>query len=371
MPMGGGSVNYVFRLLSEFDKRSYIVLTADENKVLNRDFDLQTGIPTVRSKYIGHVLGGPWSCVGKIVNYLIGNIVCLYYILKYQPRLVYYTEISLLWCSFLIGRKLKRFKVGLFTYAEEIEIARRRKIYRWLSKNAFEKADIVLTVCDYTRDIINNIVQIDDKIVKIIPSVPMPKNNKEKAKTKEEKIKILTVARLEERKGHVDMIQAISRLIYKHPNLEYSIVGKGSYEKVIREAIKTNHLEDVVMLKGVVSDEELEEEYRNADIFAMPHKQLPDGNTEGCPTVFLEASLRYLPVVGGEAGGVSDAIVDGETGFICHVGTDELYENLERLIVNPSLRQKMGENGFKYASQFTTEKQSSFFHSVTRKLIKE
>lgn len=128
-------------------------------------------------------------------------------------------------------------------------------------------------------------------------------------------------------------------------------------------------LEEYVDMKGRVSDQKLLEEYKAADIFVMPHKQLANGDTEGCPTVFLEAGLYSIPVVGGEAGGVSDAILDGKTGYICHVGTNELYEYLEKLISSSQLRESLGLAGRQYASQFSIQSQSKKFDLVLQRLL--
>ena len=160
------------------------------------------------------------------------------------------------------------------------------------------------------------------------------------------------------------------RLINKYQKKHFNIVEKGSFESTIRSKIEELSLMQFVELKGRVSDEELEKEYQDADIFVMPHKELKDGDTEGCPTVFLEAGLHYLPVIGGEAGGVSDAIKNGVTGYICHKNTDELYDFLEKLINNKSLRMDMGVKGYQYASQFSTQAQSRKLKEIVSAFLK-
>jgi glycosyltransferase involved in cell wall biosynthesis len=54
--------------------------------------------------------------------------------------------------------------------------------------------------------------------------------------------------------------------------------------------------------------------------------------------------LCGVPVVRTPAGGASDQIEDGKSGFIIPFGDDEaLADRLERLLVSPSLRNEMGE----------------------------
>ena len=365
MPMAGGSINYVFRLLSGIDDLSYFVFTGNSEIEANSIFDKQFGHLIIRSSYFGNVLE---ECQGSRLKRQLYNLIVIlqivYNILKYKPRLVYCTEISLLTASMFIARRLHRFKLGLFTYAEEIQTNKRRVVHGRIIKKALKEADSIITVCDYTKRMLNEICGVNKKITKIIPSVQITNQNKDYYKRNNDKIVILTVARLSERKGHIDVLNAISLLRQEFDNIEYRIVGKGNYEAIIREKIIELKLEDCVRLLGKISDDDLEKEYYNADIFVLHHKQLIDGDTEGCPTVFLEAGLHHLPVIGGEAGGVSDAIKDKETGFICHIGTTELYDNLKLLLLDKNLRKEMGEKGYGYAKSFTKERQAAIFREL-------
>ncbi len=52
----------------------------------------------------------------------------------------------------------------------------------------------------------------------------------------------------------------------------------------------------------------------------MPARLPPDGvGGEGFGIVFLEAAAHGLPAVGGNVGGVVDAVVDGETGLLVDI----------------------------------------------------
>lgn len=373
MPMGAGSVNYVYRLLSEFKEIPYIVYTGSYGGKANDEFDKEFDHPVIRSKYCRHVLE-PFSdsFLKKLCYYIISIIEITYYIIKFKPKLVYFTEISFSVYAYAVARIFRKFKFGLFTYAEEIQLIKNDFGYKWLIPKVLRDADMILTVCDYTHNMLNEIVNVDNKIFKIVPSIPYNgEAPKKEVKRDASPIKLLTVARLSERKGHNDVIDALVRLKNDCPEIdfEYRIVGKGEYEEAIFNHIKETGAEGFVKLLGKVSDEELESEYMAADIFVLHHKQLPNGDTEGCPTVFLEASWYSLPVIGGEAGGVSDAIQDKLTGFICHIGTDELYDNIKSLLFNSDKRLEMGTNGHNYAAHFTASKQSISFLNITKQLI--
>lgn len=370
MPMAGGSINYVYRLLCGIDDMSYFVFTGDSTKEENERFDSQFRHKIIRSRYMGNVLE-TWhsSFLKRQLFNLITILQIIYYILKFEPKVVYCTEISLLTISLLIAKKLRKFKMGVFTYAEEIQLNRNRFIHKMVIKESLKTADNIITVCDYTRKMLNSITWVDKKITKIIPSVRMLINEQSERKRDDDKLVLLTVARLSERKGHIDVLYAINSLKNEYENIEYRIVGSGSYESTIRNKIVELGLDNVVKVVGPVNDIELEREYYNADIFVLHHKQLSDGDTEGCPTVFLEAGIHHLPVVGGEAGGVSDAIKDKQTGFICRVGTTDLYDNLKRLISDKKLRTEMGNKGYDYAKSFNQEHQALIFRRQVTSLL--
>lgn len=368
MPEGAGSVNYVYRLLSGIDDMKYMIYTANDDNYTNKEFDKNYNHYVKRSKYIDHVIGRKRSRICRLSRNVIAILLTTYNIIKYKPLLVFYTELSPLCISYNIARLFHKFKLCLFTYSEEILISRNKTFYGNLMRQWFLNADAIITVCDYTRDMINDIANVDNKIVKIIPSVPKLNTTISIKEKRKDKLQLLTVARLEERKGHTDVIKALKRLKDDF-DFVYVIVGSGPFENKIKECVTKNNAESFVELRGRLSNEDLIKEYQNSDIFVMPHKQLSNGDTEGCPTVFLEAGLFSLPVIGGEAGGVSDAIKDGETGFICHKGTDELYEKIKQLLSDSKLREKIGRNGLCYASQFSIYNQSHLFRNCVLKLL--
>lgn len=367
-PSAGGSVNYVYRLLNSDSALTYAVFTSDEDPSQNAEFDLKFNRKVVRSKFCTHVLHKKRKKhINRVFDWIIATFQAFFYILKSRPKLVYFTEFSPLWVSYIFARLFINFRLGVFTYAEEITITKDNPKYKWLLKKGFVDSDIIITVCEYTRNIIDSITNVDDKIFKIIPSIVVSSYNKNN--NDDDKLRILTVARLEKRKGHIDVINALLKL----PDIskvEYHIVGGGPYEDFIRKYVDKVGANSFVRFLGRVSDEDLVREYSHADIFAMPHKQLSNGDTEGCPTVFLEAGLYYLPVIGGAAGGVSDAILDNVTGFICHSET-ELEKNIMKLVNDKTLRHIMGEAGYKYASQFTAENQSKEFWRLTKEVLEK
>lgn len=93
---------------------------------------------------------------------------------------------------------------------------------------------------------------------------------------------------------------------------------------------------------GFKKGKELSEIYASSDIFVFP------SSTETFGNVVLEAMASGLPVIGADAGGVSEIISDGVNGIkFKQRNVLELTNSIFRLIENENLRNKLGENGRK------------------------
>jgi glycosyltransferase involved in cell wall biosynthesis len=91
---------------------------------------------------------------------------------------------------------------------------------------------------------------------------------------------------------------------------------------------------------------------KRAAVLAVPSVTARDGDREGLPTVLLEAMAASLPAVGSNHGGIPEAIVDGETGFVVPEGhAAALARALANLLGSPELRQRMGAAARRRAEQ--------------------
>ena len=161
---------------------------------------------------------------------------------------------------------------------------------------------------------------------------------------------ILTVARLEERKGHDRVIIALQRVLQKVPNAHYLVCGTGEESDRLKQMVTDMNLEDAVTFVDHVAQQELCQVYNLADLFIMPNRRVASGVTEGFGIVFLEAGACGVPVIGGNDGGVPDAIVDGETGFLVNGDDVDAIENrLVQLLSDDDLCRRMGKAGMAFA----------------------
>ena len=226
---------------------------------------------------------------------------------------------------------------------------------RCLFQRTLEKADKLVCISHYSKELLKfAFVVSDSKLCVVYMGLDEARFlSQDMGATQalrqrlgiEHNVVLLTVARLVPRKGHDQVLRALSQLVPSVPSIHYLIVGSGPDEMRLHQIVAELHLEPYVTFAGCVADQDLNNYYDLADIYVMPSRQ--EGDTvEGFGLVFLEAGVRGLPVIGGRHGGVREAVIDGETGYLVDpLCTDELAQRIMALIEAPSLRRRFGEQG--------------------------
>lgn len=147
-------------------------------------------------------------------------------------------------------------------------------------------------------------------------------------------------------KGVDDLIRAIHFLSQKNISVQLACVGNGkliSAYKLFSESLK---IKEKVHFFEKVSDEELPKWYQSSDIFALPSKN----RGEAFGIVLLEAMASGKPVIASNLPGVRSVVREGENGFLFEPNNhEELGEKIEILLLDESLRKKMGECSRKIA----------------------
>lgn len=126
---------------------------------------------------------------------------------------------------------------------------------------------------------------------------------------------MLTICRLsssEQYKGYDLVIECLEQVIKVYPELIYLLVGKADQAELarIQKLITNYNLQKNIILTGFVPDDELVLHYQLADVFVMPSK------AEGFGLVFIEAAAYGCTVIGGDADGSRDALLNGELGTL-------------------------------------------------------
>lgn len=213
-------------------------------------------------------------------------------------------------------------------------------IQRFLVQYVLRRSFLICSNSHYTKKIARNIVKKEIPDIDVIGCGVTFSRNISRSKNKTERY-ILSIGTLSKRKGFDLLIMAFSRSLYsKYGKL--LIVGDGPEKKRLLNLVSELKLFNNVQFKNYLNDEELCAIYENAEIFAMLNREV-NGDYEGFGIVFLEAASYELPVIGGNNGGVSDAIINEKTGFLVDpYDIDGVAAKLNELFMNHELREKMG-----------------------------
>lgn len=153
---------------------------------------------------------------------------------------------------------------------------------------------------------------------------------------------ILTVGRLQKRKGHDLLIRALPDLLTSLPDILYAIAGSGEELEALRRLVDDLDLNEQVQFLTHLDDQELAECYQQCDLFVLPNRDL-DGDIEGFGMVLLEAQSCGKPVIAGSSGGTAETMSTPETGLLVDVeDRQELIRAMTDLLVDPERSQAMG-----------------------------
>lgn len=362
-PFVGGSVVYYFNIHRAFARDELIVLTA--KAPCDAEFDAALPYKVVRTDcmHCTNVVLPKWR---KFIElwpqfWLARRLI--------RDEGVDVMHVGQMYPWVVLGRLLSLFTgcpCVVTVLGEELAtIGEVDWLFRQSVLSALGKAARVFTISRFTRDMLLKHGAPADRIVLLPPGMDArkcdPDTIQEPAGAEQLKRRriLLTVGRLSLRKGQ-DMVLKAMATLTEYPSLHYVIVGQGEEEVRLRQMVAELTLGEKVTLVTSASDAEVAWFYKTCEIFVHPNRTLANGDTEGFGIVFLEAGYWGKPVIGGNAGGVPDAVEDGVTGILVD-GLDlaGLERAIRRLLDDPDLARVMGQNGIRNSLESSWANRSS------------
>jgi phosphatidyl-myo-inositol dimannoside synthase len=156
---------------------------------------------------------------------------------------------------------------------------------------------------------------------------------------------ILTVGRLQKRKGHDRLIAALPEIRRALPAVRYAIVGDGEERPRLEALAHEFGVADAVQFLDEVDDGTMLKCYQQCDLFVLPNRQVGQ-DIEGFGIVLLEAQACGKPVVAGASGGTAETMEVPRSGRIVNCdGPNELACLVAELLGDSKLRGRMGASG--------------------------
>ena len=251
---------------------------------------------------------------------------------------------------------LKKIKTFCLLHSKEINHAVGSLLNTRLIKST-SKADFIIANSNFTKKLAVSVGIDSTKINVIFPGVQKPSKIENIEKIKAEKIfngsfpKIITIARLDKRKGHDKILMLIKNLKTRFPKIKYVSIGFGKEEKNLLKLTKELDIEkEVIFLKNI------EEEYKIAllnesNLFLMPSR-IDNRSVEGFGISYIEAASYSVGSIGGKDGGASDAIMNNKTGLICDGNSlNSIYDSIILYFKDENFK-KFGTAAKDYSTKF-------------------
>ncbi len=232
----------------------------------------------------------------------------------------------------------------------------------------FSLSDVIFVPSTYARQKVIDLGCPEEKLIVLGIGVDAGKFDL-RPRPRVEKIRLLTVGRLAEKKGLEYSIRAAAKVLEHHDNLEYTILGEGPMRPTLEKLVRELRVGEKITLAGFKRQEEVVAYMQNSDIFVLASVTASSGDTEGVGTVLLEAQLTGMPVVATRHNGFPDAVDDGVSGFLVpERDVDSLAERLRYLIDNPEVSERMGAEGRKHVIEHfeKTKVRQRFLEVVSR-----
>ena len=255
---------------------------------------------------------------------------------------------------------LKKIKIFCLLHSKEIN----HEINSNLNKRTIKStsnADYIIANSNFTKELAIKVGIDSSKIHVIFPGIEKPKKIENIYKLKAEKYfdnsfpKIITVSRMDKRKGHDKILMLIKNLKPKFPKIKYISIGHGDEENNLLKLRKELNLDkEVIFLKNI--DFDLKTALiQESNLFLMPSR-IENKSIEGFGISFIEAASYGIGSIGGKDGGAPDAIVHKKTGLICD-GNDlnSIYNSFIDFFKDENYL-KYGKNAKEFSEKFYWEK---------------
>jgi phosphatidylinositol alpha-1,6-mannosyltransferase len=346
-PETGGIQTLLYELCQNFHKFEPIVIAPKKGE--EEKFDVSQSFKIYRV--------GLFSCsssrIAKLLFLLLMLIKAFTILIRQRIDVVLCGHVTV----GIVGLTLKRLHSKpyvIYTYA--MELVNKSS----LTTLVLQKADRVIVISEYTKKLVACFGVPISRITKINPGIDYKiKGDLDVGAFKKSygltgKKILLSVSRLQELyKGHDYVIKSLPLIKAKVPEAHYVIVGEGWLKSYYQKLAENLGIIDDISFAGRVPDKELRKWYQICDVFVMVSRDSTiDGGTEGFGIVYLEANAYGKPVVGGRAGGVTDAIIDNVIGLLVNPENKiEITEAIVKLLANPELAKKLGQQGRKRVLQ--------------------
>jgi colanic acid/amylovoran biosynthesis glycosyltransferase len=165
-------------------------------------------------------------------------------------------------------------------------------------------------------------------------------------------VRLLTVARIVEKKGIEFSIRAVAHLLREGYRLQYEVIGDGPLRESLMKLTGELGAQRAVTFVGARDGSYVRQQMGQSDLFVLASVTAADGDTEGAPVSLLEAQACGIPVVATRHAGIPEIVADGKSGLLApERDVLALVGALRHVLDNPGLWPSMGRHGREYVER--------------------
>ncbi|MBC8386329.1 MAG: glycosyltransferase family 4 protein [Gammaproteobacteria bacterium] len=374
-PIHGGSGRWFWELYSRLPKEQYFIAAglSDGHSEYDKQHDLNvTRLPLSSPAWGIKSLTGLsfyWKNFLKIRSLVKKNCIHQIHCGRCLPEGVF---------GYLM-KKLYNIPYLCYIHGEDVEAASSSRELSYIVKKVLDNASRLITNSKNSQRILINHWKVNpDKTVVLNPGmdskrfIPARYNLETRKKLGwDNRSVVLTVGRLQKRKGQDMLIQALLRIKKDIPDILYAIIGGGEEKEHLQTLVEKLNLKENVQFCSEISDEEMIQCYQQCTLFALPNRTIGK-DIEGFGMVLAEAQSCGRPVLAGDSGGTVETMIIGETGYIVDCTSSEiLAKKIIALLKEPDLLSAMGQKARKHAEETLdwdvhTQKAIKIFNSISQ-----
>ncbi|MBS3956571.1 MAG: glycosyltransferase [Clostridiales bacterium] len=229
----------------------------------------------------------------------------------------------------------------------------------WLDRRVGAAADVIIVNAAAIGRALSTVRGLPGAKMRVVHNALADANARVKH-TAGDSLTIGCVARMDSGKGILDLVHAFGSIAEGHPDVRLVLIGDGPELPRLRSEVRDRGLADRISLPGYY-DGEVAEVLSTFQIYAYPSLW------EGLPYAILEAMRAGCAIVSTDVGGVSEAIIDGQTGLLVPPGSPiALAAALEKLITDSDMRLQLASAA---RERFETEFSLDVMHARTAQVF--
>jgi glycosyltransferase involved in cell wall biosynthesis len=308
-----------------------------------------------------------WKIVSKVMTlfYYIRLYASAYRAMKKlklqnEKDLILFTEYYTFQFDIIIFfARLLNIRYGLVFHGLDL-ICEKNSRFTHFKRN-FSKAEFIVYNSEATRVLAAKLLGLEHANTAILyPGVDVAKLERAidpggcscKFRDRPETVVFATVSRLVKRKGIDLAIRMVHELAKAGIPLHYYIAGMGEERRSLETLIGELDAAQYITLLGDIGNEEKYALLQASDIFLFPNNSAGKNDFEGFGISCIEASFFGNVIIGGNHGGVKEAVLDQQTGFLFDfddpASVDRAILGIRSCLENPELREKIRKQGMEY-----------------------